>query len=532
MVKSRHRQLSKTFRDTVHGLITLPPVCVAIIDDPVFQRLRGLKQLGTVHLVFPTASHTRFEHSLGVSYLAGKMARHLRRVQPQLGITDAEITCCQVAGLCHDLGHGILSHSFDQFVHQAGCDEEWTHEKGSLMLLDDIVARNDAFKREFGFCGLGASENLVMIKEMILGCPSKAPAEWKWTGRPGKEFLFQIVANQQNGIDVDKFDYLARDARAVDVNNAFDAKRLIKSSRVLSLHGTMQICFDVKEFYNVHELFKTRYSMHKRVYQHRVVHATSAMMIDALLSADKAGFAPLLSSQGEFIKVSHATTDMVAYTSMTDCVLHQLQYSNEPQFEEARTLLQRVSTRKLYKLVGEHAIGCSSSESLASIKKQVLEFVVAHDESSALSGSSVPTTQKKVADEVQEQATTEATTEATTTTATPKTTKLQLKQQASLSLSSVVTPDDLYVCVFTIDYGMGNLNPVDRVGFYNKRGALALKDNQVVAEHMLSKQVKCEIPKAFSQTYLRLYLKSLDVAKLETASRAWQAWLSAQPDSD
>jgi hypothetical protein len=61
---------------------------------------------------------------------------------------------------------------------------------------------------------------------------------------------------------------------------------------------------------------------------------------------------------------------------------------------------------------------------------------------------------------------------------------------------------------------------------------LALKDNQVVAEHMLSKQVKCEIPKAFSQTYLRLYLKSLDVAKLETASRAWQAWLSAQPDSD
>lgn len=522
MVKSRHRQLSKTFRDTVHGLITLPPVCVAIIDDPVFQRLRGLKQLGSVHLVFPTASHTRFEHSLGVSYLAGKLARHLRRVQPQLGITDAEITCCQVAGLCHDLGHGILSHSFDQFVHQAGCDEEWTHEKGSLMLLDDIVARNDAVKREVGFCGLGPPENLVMIKEMILGCPSKAPAKWKWTGRPGKEFLFQIVANQQNGIDVDKFDYLARDARAVDVNNAFDAKRLIKSSRVLSLDDTMQICFDVKEFYNVHELFKTRYSMHKRVYQHRVVHATSAMMIDALLSADKAGFAPLLSSQGEFIKVSHATTDMVAYTSMTDCVLHQLQYSNEPQFEEARTLLQRVSTRKLYKLVGEHAIGCSSSsssESLANFNKQVLEFVVAHDEAAS---KLEPQKNSAADDDTQGQAAKKKKTQHAA----------EKPKQASLPPPPLLTPDDFYVCVFTIDYGMGNLNPVDRVGFYNKRGALALKDNQVVAEHMLSKQVKCEIPKAFSQTYLRMYLKSLDVAKLETASRAWQAWLSAQPDSD
>ena len=513
LVSSRRRHLSKTFRDTVHGLITLPPPCVAIIDDPTFQRLRGLKQLGTVHLVFPTASHTRFEHSLGVSYLAGKFARHLRSVQPELGITDPEIMCCQIAGLCHDLGHGPLSHSFDHFVHQAGCDEQWTHEKGSLILLDYIVEHNDAVQRAFNFCGLGGPESLVMIKEMILGDASKAPTEWEWTGRPGKEFLFQIVANQQNGIDVDKFDYLARDARAVDVNNAFDAKRIIKSSRVLNLDGIMQICFDVKEFYNVHELFKTRYSMHKRVYQHRVVHATSAMMIDALLSADKAGFAPLLSADGTFIKMSQSTTDMAAYASMTDCVLHQLQYSNEPQLEGARTLLQRVSTRKLYKLVGEHVLG-STSSSFASIKKQVLEFVVAHA-SAPPNSSGAQQEQKKVADEIQDQPAAKAT-----------------KQPEQQGLASPLTPDDLYVCVFNIDYGMGNLNPVDRVGFYNKRGASALKDNQITADYMRSNDVLCEIPKAFSQTYLRLYLKPLDVHKLNSANQAWQAWLASQVDFD
>ena len=64
--------MSKQIYDPVHGFITITPLMQKIIDTPEFQRLRDLKQLGTVHYVYPSATHTRFEHSIGVSHLARK----------------------------------------------------------------------------------------------------------------------------------------------------------------------------------------------------------------------------------------------------------------------------------------------------------------------------------------------------------------------------------------------------------------------------------------------------------------------------
>uniref|UniRef100_A0A3P9IF46 HD/PDEase domain-containing protein n=1 Tax=Oryzias latipes TaxID=8090 RepID=A0A3P9IF46_ORYLA len=99
---------------------------VQIIDTPQFQRLRYIKQLGGGYFVYPGASHNRFEHSIGVAYLAGLQARTLRENQPELNITDKDILCLEIAGLCHDLGHGPFSHLFDQmFMPQANGNEEW-----------------------------------------------------------------------------------------------------------------------------------------------------------------------------------------------------------------------------------------------------------------------------------------------------------------------------------------------------------------------------------------------------------------------
>uniref|UniRef100_A0A667ZFZ6 HD/PDEase domain-containing protein n=1 Tax=Myripristis murdjan TaxID=586833 RepID=A0A667ZFZ6_9TELE len=103
----------QVFNDPIHGHMEIHPLLVKFIDTPQFQRLRNIKQLGAAYYVYPGASHNRFEHSIGVAYLAGQFLQALRDRQPNLGITDEDILCVQIAGLCHDLGHGPFSHLFD-----------------------------------------------------------------------------------------------------------------------------------------------------------------------------------------------------------------------------------------------------------------------------------------------------------------------------------------------------------------------------------------------------------------------------------
>ncbi|XP_016118316.1 deoxynucleoside triphosphate triphosphohydrolase SAMHD1-like [Sinocyclocheilus grahami] len=94
----------KIFNDPIHGHIELHPLLVKITDTPQFQRLRRIKQLGGTYLVYPGASHNRFEHSLGVAYLSGRLVKVLHDNQPELKITKQDFLCVQITGLCHDLG--------------------------------------------------------------------------------------------------------------------------------------------------------------------------------------------------------------------------------------------------------------------------------------------------------------------------------------------------------------------------------------------------------------------------------------------
>ncbi|WAR11723.1 SAMH1-like protein [Mya arenaria] len=266
-IKTRRLPLKgqKVFNDPIHGLIELHPLCVKIIDTPEFQRLRFLKQLGTAYFVYPGASHNRFEHSLGVCHLAGRLVRAIKSRQPDLGITDKDVLCVEIAGLCHDLGHGPFSHLFDrEFIPKVPPGTPWEHEQASIALLDYMIEKRN-LDSEFEKYDI-TEFDITFIKEQIRPEMKENYDDGKFKGRPDKPFLYEIVANKRNGIDVDKWDYFARDCYMLGIQNNFDHNRCIHFARVLDAKGDSdemekQICTREKEAGHLYDMFYTRYML-------------------------------------------------------------------------------------------------------------------------------------------------------------------------------------------------------------------------------------------------------------------------------
>lgn len=184
---------SKNFTDSIHGQITMEPLCLRIIDTPEYQRLHYLKQLGTCDFVFRGATHTRFEHSLGVGHLAERLLRVIKTNQPELHITDMDILCVKVAGICHDLGHGPFSHVFDgvfiKRMYPKGVTaqgKKWRHEDGSVRMFQLILQKNKIRLSDFNL----SPTDQLFIEEIIAGVP-----EHERQGRDkDKYFLYGISA--------------------------------------------------------------------------------------------------------------------------------------------------------------------------------------------------------------------------------------------------------------------------------------------------------------------------------------------------
>jgi HD superfamily phosphohydrolase len=353
-----NRTRPKVINDPIHGHFELSSLAVQIIDTPEFQRLRRLKQLGTTFYVFPGAEHTRFSHSLGVYNLARKQAEILKTKQPELGITERDIELVSIAGLCHDLGHGPFSHAFEGWInHRDAPDPEekllsaspqFCHEDMSLSLLRLIVMKYSLpiSEEELVFISCCISDKLQLrltaSNQSPLSSSSTTATAFESQAQslrlePHKYFLLDIVSNSQNSIDVDKFDYLMRDSHNSGKSCGFDPQRLMFACRVID--GIL--CYQVKEVYNVYELFRTRYSMFRQVYSHRVSVAIQMMISDAMSLAD-----PILS-------ISAAVADPARFALFTDEILTVIRMSTDPGLAPARALLLRIERRDLYRCLLE-----------------------------------------------------------------------------------------------------------------------------------------------------------------------------------
>lgn len=346
MVEPYRIKMSKQIYDPVHGFITVTPLMRKIIDTPEFQRLRDLKQLGAVHYVYPSATHTRFEHSLGVSHLAKIMASNLVNQMTYLNtpkeVVDIEkdriIELCSIAGLIHDIGHGPYSHLYDT---QVRCHDEPEHEERGCEIFKVMVE-----KYKFNL-----NKNEVnLIIDMIIPPVIKK-----------KCWLYQIIANKECQIDVDKIDYIQRDCYHTGLKFGGEWTRLLTQALIRSnvTQGNLtdnidQIVWPKKLEYEIFQLFATRYRLHKQVYNHHTVKAYEYYIVQILRQAKY--------KKTRFLDM----TD-----SLVTCRLH----------DEWRELQDKIATRKIPKLVGETTISIQEHETKASdytFPRTIVNLIIDH----------------------------------------------------------------------------------------------------------------------------------------------------------
>ena len=346
-------------KDPIHGLIGLPDVCLRFIDTPEFQRLRDLKQIGSCYLVYMGGHHTRFDHSIGVACLAFKMVSSICNRQPELKISAMDILCVTLAALCHDLGHGAGSHMWDSAIlKRLGVD--MPHEEMSLLILDNIIktVRSNwaqMHRNEDPFDGLNEAD-IVFIKALIH--PPTEPYTVANVGRSfEKLFLMDIVSNKTSGLDVDKFDYIQRDTHNTGVRGVFDVDRLINNVSVRECEGQLLMCWPQKELEGITEIFHTRDSLHRRVYQHRTNISIESMFRDAVLAA--APCVQIRNDRGEWLDFTESQRDVSTFVKVSDWFFHFLLHGkdfkvdwDDPRIGKARSLLSDIQNRRIWKFVG------------------------------------------------------------------------------------------------------------------------------------------------------------------------------------
>ena len=235
--------------DIIHGNIQLCSIAEKIIDTVEFQRLRNIKQLGCCYLVFPSAIHTRFEHSIGVYHLAKRFINNLNKDNEYF--TDREIICITIAGLIHDIGHGPYSHLFDEII-----DKDKNHEYRSGKLLERM---NKKYDLGFSVDEINFIIDVINPKDVSIN--------------KSERYKYQIISNS-NGIDVDRFDYITRDIRMTGLNYGIEYNRIIDNSRIIDGN----ILFSNKVQTNIEDFFRIRFIMYREVYNHRTVRCLEYMM--------------------------------------------------------------------------------------------------------------------------------------------------------------------------------------------------------------------------------------------------------------
>ncbi len=370
--------------DRVWGWMSFPAWVHCVINTCVFQRLGYLKQTGPLDRVLPLAVHMRKEHCIGTAWLAQRMVTHLKTTQPELGITDPQVAAVVLAGLCHDLGHGPGSHSFEDLMKAVG-HPEWHHEAQTCKLIRHMV---HVYPSLAAYITKVLGVDLDVVGAMIQGV---VPEGWPRS----QAFLFEIVSNSVCGLDVDKCDYVTRDLLVLGMqgpsepgtHHTVPVDHIISNAMVVvGGDGEAHLGWPQKAFVHVWAVFQGRAHLHLVAYQLPDARAAQAMLTRALALV---AYQPLLvGSEGTMVSLVEAAlhADPTAFVCATDVLLSGIVKGQVPETRgvsaESTALFAQVSAGKFWRLKFEEKVWdhCpSDAEKDAVLKGQDLSGVVFMD---------------------------------------------------------------------------------------------------------------------------------------------------------
>lgn len=237
-------------RDAIHSDIAFETKFFALISTSEFQRLSRIKQLSSEYMVFPTALHNRFSHSIGTFFVMGKLIERLEQALKPHGVSvsqeQKDLALC--SALLHDIGHGPFSHTFEKisgsFLH-----EYWT----AKILEDENTEIHQALLRNF-------SPEFIEKLVRIFTHKNDDQQDTIIT------LISQLISSQ---MDADRMDYLLRDSYFTGVSTGlYDLHRLIEAIDVTKVDGRLRICVSEKYVSSIEEYIMARFYMHKEAYQH------------------------------------------------------------------------------------------------------------------------------------------------------------------------------------------------------------------------------------------------------------------------
>lgn len=238
----------KIIRDPLWNNIQVDAEALALVDTEPFQRLRYVRQLGHAFLVYPGATHTRFEHALGTYHLARRAISILADRDELHGIPREELTVVRLAALLHDIGHYPFSHALEEAglpSHEVLARKRFQHPQ-----LRDALGRTEI------------AEVTSRLADLIAGT--------------GNSPLNGLISGS---LDLDKIEYLTRDARMCGVPyGTVDVDRLLHALTVVTTRdGSLAVGVRAKGVTALESLLFARYQMYRNVYWHHAVRSATAM---------------------------------------------------------------------------------------------------------------------------------------------------------------------------------------------------------------------------------------------------------------